>query len=220
MSKILMVNDYGDLGASYYLPFQTFGERTNDTDLLFTDDQHDEIVLVVFTGGADVTPALYGEKANPRTGNSPQRDEFEAKVFKRALELGKNMAGICRGSQFLCAMSGGKLVQHITGHGGNHDVRTDDGRLIQVSSTHHQMQLPPDNAVPVAWANPARSTCYEGPPGVDYHPDREHDVVWYPTTKGLGMQYHPEFMPQDSEGFKYCIELVKRFFELPEVAVA
>ena len=214
--KVLVVNDIADCGASYYRPFEPYGARVSDHTIL--TKAPDEVVLVVFTGGSDVTPSYYGEKANPHTYNNPPRDEAERKVFLLAASLKKNIVGICRGSQFLCAMSGGKLVQHVTHHGGNHNVRTDDGRLIEVSSTHHQMQLPPEDAVPIAWAEPKRSTCYEGPPGVEYEVDREHDVVWYPETNSLGMQYHPEYMDKESQGFKYCQEIVERFFGLKRVA--
>ena len=213
-AKVLVVNDSRDCGASYYVPFEPYGKKTDDLDAVEDKD----VVLVIFTGGADVTPSFYGEEANHRTYNVKQRDAVERAVFQKALKQKKNIAGICRGAQFICAMSGGKLVQHVNNHGGYHNVRTDDGRLINVSSVHHQMQLPPPDAVPIAWAEPKRSTCYEGPPGVNYTPDREHDVVWYPKTNALGMQYHPEFMDQKTEGFKYCQELVERFFKLERVA--
>lgn len=214
--KVLLVNDSRDCGESYGRPFTSYGECVNDMGLL--DTNPDEITLVVFTGGSDVSPSIYGEDSNPQTRSNKSRDIVEATVFDKALGLGKNIVGICRGSQFICAMSGGKLIQHVTHHGGMHNVRTDDGRLIEVTSTHHQMQLPPDGAVPIAWAEPKRSTCYEGAPGVTYEPDKEHDVVWYPASNALGMQYHPECMDKDSEGFKYCQELVERFFKLKRVA--
>ena len=213
---ILVVNDFADCGESYGRPFTIFGECVSDPKVL--EQRPDDVVLVVFTGGADVTPAVYGEEANPKTGNNPPRDKFESKVFDRSVELKKNIAGICRGAQFICALSGGKLVQHITGHGGYHNLKTDDDRTIKVTSTHHQMQLPPDNAVPIAWADPSRSSCYEGPPGVQYEPDREHDVVWYPETNALGMQYHPEYMDKKSDGFLYSQELMRRFFNLKDAA--
>jgi len=44
--------------------------------------------LVLFTGGEDVTPALYGESENPRTGNNLDRDMKELEEFKKAKELG------------------------------------------------------------------------------------------------------------------------------------
>jgi len=212
MKKVLVVNDIADCGASYYRPFKCFGPRTTSVELLNLDPE--AIALVVFTGGEDVTPSFYGAEANPRTYNNPRRDAFEKKVFDRAVELGLPIAGICRGSQFLCAMSGGKLAQHITHHGGSHPIVTDDGREIDVTSTHHQMQMPPEEAIPIAWADPRRSKVYEGEPGELLEPDREHDVVWYPHTNALGMQYHPEFMEKDSEGFLYSRELIERFFGL------
>lgn len=214
---VLVVNDGKDLGSSYYRPFESFGKFSGDVDILSDSDKIKDIVLVVFTGGSDVSPSYYGEERNQKSYCWPERDAFEKKVFDRSVELKLNIAGICRGSQFICALSGGKLVQHINGHGGNHPVKTDDGRIVIVSSTHHQMQLPPPQAVPIAWAEPKRSTCYEGAPGVNYEPDREHDVVWYPHTNALGMQYHPEFMPKDSDGFKYSVELTERFFKLEKV---
>jgi len=212
---VLVVNDIADCGASYYEPFKPFGERCTDVTIL--DTNPDSVALVVFTGGSDVSPDLYGEAKNPRTYNSPDRDKFEKKVFERAKELGKPIAGICRGSQFICAMSGGKLAQHITGHGRYHNLLTDDGRIIEVSSTHHQMQMPPAEAEPIAWAEPKLSALYEGAPCESLEPDREHDGVWYRHTQALGMQYHPEFMSQDSEGFLYSQELIKRFFGLEEL---
>ena len=123
------------------------------------------------------------------------------------------MAGICRGAQFLCAMAGGKLVQNITGHGGSHPVRTNDGRLISVTSTHHQMQLPPISAEVIAWAEPKRSKVYEGwtPHEGIMRPDCEYDCVYYPNIRALGMQYHPEFMSESSDGFKFCGEITKAY---------
>ena len=138
--KIIVVNDSRDCGESYGRPFTSYGECINDTGYL--DTNPDDVILVVFTGGHDVTPAFYGEQANPQTGNLQARDVQEAAIFDKAVKLKKNIAGICRGSQFICAMSGGKLVQHVTNHGGNHNVRTDDGRLIEVTSTrHHQAEV-------------------------------------------------------------------------------
>jgi putative glutamine amidotransferase len=207
---ILVVNNQ----HAYYSPFAQFGEYHDDIGILETDPQ--QVALVVFTGGADVTPSYYGEERHKKTFNNEQRDAFEKKVFDRARGLGLPIVGICRGSQFVCAMSGGKVVQHITNHAGRwHNIKTDEGESLFVSSTHHQMQLPPKEAVPIAWAEPKLSTCYEGPEGVQYEPEYEYDVVWYPHTNALGIQYHPEMMREDSKGFLYPASLMKRFFDLP-----
>ena len=210
MKKKVLVVEYRN--SSYYRPFECFGPETNDHKLL--DTAPEEIALVVFTGGEDVSPSIYGEVKHPQSYCNPNRDKFESAVFDKAVELKLPIAGICRGAQLICAKSGGKLAQHITGHGRNHNLTTNDGRTIFVSSTHHQMQLPPENAIPLAWSTDKLSKQYEGPNGVLYTPDKEHDCVYYPNTHALGMQYHPEYMDANTEGFKYCAELVQKYLNL------
>jgi putative glutamine amidotransferase len=97
--------------------------------------------LIVFTGGADVNPTIYGE-TNVASGVDLVRDATETDIFDYAISAGIPMLGICRGSQFLHAMKDGKLWQHIEGHAGVfHDLRDrDDGTIIpNTCSTHHQM---------------------------------------------------------------------------------
>jgi GMP synthase-like glutamine amidotransferase len=209
--KVLVVNDGHDLGHSYYRPFERIGEYCTDVSQLVED--HKNIALVVFTGGEDVSPELYGQPENRKTFCSIERDLFERSVFIRAVSLKLPIMGICRGAQFLCVMAKGRLVQHINGHGCSHDIRTDDGRLIRVNSTHHQMQLPPADAVPLAWAEPRRSNVYENSSEHDLlEPEFEYDCVWYPKINAVGMQYHPEALEKNSEGFNYAYELFQRFF--------
>ena len=71
---------------------------------------------ILFTGGQDVSPSLYG--AEDRTGvvvPSPERDRLETLVFQAVYEAGKPVLGICRGLQFLNAMLGGTLWQDLPG---------------------------------------------------------------------------------------------------------
>jgi len=66
---------------------------------------------VVFTGGADVSPFMYGEKKLSVTCNDEHRDEQEKLFFERYTKVPK--VGICRGGQFLNVMNGGKMWQHV-----------------------------------------------------------------------------------------------------------
>src|SRR6266446_2592686 len=75
-------------------------------------DNIEDADLVLFTGGEDVDPRMYKEPRNPHTGCNLDRDIQEAREFYLANKLKKHIIGICRGSQFTCVMSGGKLVQH------------------------------------------------------------------------------------------------------------
>jgi len=52
---------------------------------------------VCFTGGEDVTPALYGDFRHPYTGNNVHRDTVEDQIFGKCLANKIPMVGICRG---------------------------------------------------------------------------------------------------------------------------
>lgn len=68
----------------------------------------------LFTGGHDVSPALYGETPLPACGTCcAQRDEMEAALLPLLLEKDVPVLGICRGIQFLNAALGGTLYQDL-----------------------------------------------------------------------------------------------------------
>ena len=109
----------------------------------FTVYDADTFDLVLFTGGADVSPELYGERNYGDSHTNPLRDRFETYLFRIITELEIPHMGICRGHQFLNAMYGGKLFQHlIVPHFSTHKIffgESDDGiNDLTVNSTHHQ----------------------------------------------------------------------------------
>lgn len=54
--------------------------------------------LVLFEGGVDVDPRLYGDRIGRHTDKPEvERDEREMKLFRKAVELNKKILGICRG---------------------------------------------------------------------------------------------------------------------------
>lgn len=197
-------------GMGYYHPFRQFGRFSRDQAPL---NQPDEIALVVFTGGADISPSLYGHKPSRLTMCTVRRDIHEMCAYRRARKHNLPIAGVCRGAQFLCAMAGGSLYQHVEGHGYcGHYVRTWDDRVVYVTSTHHQMQNPPDDAVVLAWAEPRRSTLYIGESDKKMpNPHKEYECVYYPSINALGMQYHPEMMSDHSPGFRLAGEMVEKW---------
>lgn len=159
--------------------------------------------LVVLTGGEDVTPELYGKKKHPTTGNNPRRDAFEVKEFNRAREMNKAIVGICRGSQLVCALSGGILVQDQQ-HNYLHDVTTSDGRIIRVTSSHHQRQyiqgLGEDEVELIAWAEHLSPYAFGESFDDKLDEDKEVEIAYYKKTKALGCQSHPEWSyPCDEE---------------------
>ena len=68
----------------------------------------------LFTGGADVSPARYGEEARPTLGKlQPLRDEFEFRAFEAIFATTKPILAICRGAQLINVALGGSLYQDL-----------------------------------------------------------------------------------------------------------
>lgn len=150
--------------------------------------------LVLFTGGEDVDPSFYKERANPKTSSNIHRDRREIMDYVKALDLKIPMLGICRGSQFLCVMNGGRLVQHQENKYGVHPMETTYGR-ISITSTHHQaafpFNLPTKDYKILGWTN-GISSIHENGYGEEMNPPVECEIVYYPKTRSLGIQGHPE----------------------------
>lgn len=208
---ILVVNDYDRLYGKFW---SNLGEITRDSSILFTDP--DRIDLVCFTGGEDVSPELYGHK-NLASGNSKERDETEALIFEMARKHEIAMTGICRGAQFLNAMCGGTMVQHLKAShgGGHHRCQTYDGREFQVTSSHHQMIVPGEGCEVLGWAairlNPGNCV-YDGKlpasvlEGDEFGPIvRVTEAIAYPKLRIFGVQHHPEWQRIEEEGPQWTL---------------
>lgn len=170
--------------------------------------------FLVFWGGEDVTPAMYGQERIYAYAPDTHRDHREASIFREAKERGIPMLGICRGSQFLCVMSGGELYQdigreHCNGH--QHKVWTQDGKTFDVTSTHHQMMSPQKvNHKVIAYAKEAHIFKKEG---LVEAPQFDYEIVWFPDTKCLGVQGHPEYLTRHSEFSQYTFNLIKEYLD-------
>ncbi len=174
-----------------------------------------EANLAVFTGGADVSPHLYGQEMHPRTFNDTLRDEQERKLFNECKERNIPMVGICRGGQFLNVMNGGAMFQHVSKHAGpDHwitDART--GETVWVTSTHHQMFKPAPEAVLVAFSTLRgdREWVEEGIIKREIS-ETDYEVVFYPQTRALCFQPHPEYTGDQYLGMeRYFQSLIAEF---------
>jgi putative glutamine amidotransferase len=161
----------------------------------------EESDVVIFGGGADIEPETYNEEPGTQTYTSAGREKLERQDFQKALSLGKKMFGICRGHQLLCALAGGKLIQHVEGHSGDHDVTTLDNFTFRTNSIHHQMinpyVLPAKDYKILAWSTKKLSKVYLGAKDkrvwlpVDF---KEIEAIYFPNIAAVGVQYHPEMM--------------------------
>ena len=160
--------------------------------------------IVLFTGGEDVDPSYYGEPKHPTTYSNPVRDEREKEIFS-LIRKDQLVVGICRGSQYLCILNGGKLVQNCDNHAiwGTHEIKG-EGKTFQITSTHHQMQYPynldPHDYDVLYVSSPNRSTYYQGT-GFDVNKileNGEPEIVLYHKSDlpiCLAIQGHPEMIP-------------------------
>lgn len=117
---------------------------------------------VLFPGGVDVDPMLYGEPPSIHLGKvNPRLDALEIRLAKKALESDLPILGICRGCQVVTVAAGGTLIQDIPSQVrgaikhfqsaprwyGTHEVILDENSLVArvfgcrqlvVNSFHHQ----------------------------------------------------------------------------------
>jgi len=214
--RVFIVNDNRDCGAEYAPLFRQFGDIVSDPNIFQL--QPLTFKLVVFTGGADVSPSMYGD-TSPKgiCHTNPDRDKQERKIFGYARQRGVRMVGICRGMQFLNVMTGGKMMHDLSGHGGgSHKVMTKDKtNAMVVNSFHHQMSILGKDSSLLAWSNERLSKYYTG--AEDEHVDYtgpEVEAFYHSWDKCLGVQWHPEValaMNDDAckESTEWFVDLVK-----------
>lgn len=177
---------------------------------------------IVIWGGGDISPSLYGDDVADLCGateNLSTRDKVEADVCHEAINRGIPVIGVCRGAQLVCALAGGRLLQHVKGHAGYpHLITTFDGEQVKSSSVHHQMMYPFDvKHEMIAWSSEPRSRgTYiignnESDPLMEDKPEPE--IVWFEGIKALAIQGHPEFHhdPETDPFVQYCMKMVRKF---------
>jgi gamma-glutamyl-gamma-aminobutyrate hydrolase PuuD len=158
--------------------------------------------VVVFTGGADINPAIYGKEAHESTFFSSQRDIREIQEYKK-MRPDQLAVGLCRGNQLLCGLNGGILVQNVSNHaGGRHIIHNGTGKMYPMTSLHHQMIYPwvlNEDYYDVLYWTDHLSRYYEGD-GVDLDVIKnnvEPEITVFHTPDNpvcLGIQGHPEMM--------------------------
>jgi putative glutamine amidotransferase len=196
-----------------FYPFKEMG-LFSDYEVAMSPDELDKDSCVVVWGGADISPSLYNRAVSKETWAEERlshRDAVEWNLMQGAKELGIPIIGICRGAQMLCALAGGFLIQDITNHGSGHYATTSDGKVLKVSSLHHQMMYPweVDHEL-VAQSKHRLSRHYLD---VDTHVEVpcEPEFVYFPKERGIAIQWHPEYMDVNCEANNFVKEKVKHY---------
>lgn len=197
-------------GPAYYEPTASvFKEKGYEITRSLIDSD-----IVVLTGGADINPAIYKEDVQRGTYFNTERDQVDVRAAELGHKAGKFLAGICRGAQLLnCMPNGGKLWQDVNNHNGHHPVFDfiEKKWYPDIISVHHQQMIPTEDAVIVAAANEAT---FKHNPGQTYRRDKPElndiEVLWYPKTRSLCYQAHPEFGHRASTA--YFFNLMDRYY--------
>lgn len=179
--------------------------------------------LVVFTGGEDVNPALYGKNRHESTMFHSARDEEDMLIYEKCLKLGIPMFGVCRGAQFLHVMNGGALYQDVDHHNGKHQMYDRRARQViqNVSSVHHQMCRPnPEGGMEILGTSYARSkTRWIDDKVCETGNTDDIEAFWYPDTICFGVQGHPEYRGY-SEFTKWTLNMIEHLFvHNPDIAL-
>jgi len=192
-------------GFDRIVPTYEYNPITDDTIFNYSDE---EIDLVAWMGGVDISTNLYNERKLEVTQHpSKTRDDREVELWHRFKS--KPKLGICRGAQLLCVLNGGRLYQDVDGHGwGNHLITDIDNNTLKSSSVHHQMMIIPQNAQLIAWSKPI-STYRMNAAGVFDNDQPDPEIAWIPSDRALLIQGHPEFGPLEFE--QYSMRLVDKY---------
>lgn len=170
---------------------------------------------VIFPGGMDVDPKLYGDCTHPKTAFHPKLDQQWMSIYGHLKSPDVLKIGICRGAQFLCVANGGKLWQDVDNHVGTHEAlyraKNGDNIVFDVTSTHHQMMRPVNNTWAEVWCSVRlakyRDTGVDRGAAVTRLDGPDPEVVWFPNTRSLCFQPHPEYAVEScTKLFKLCLD--------------
>jgi len=178
----------------------------------------------ILWGGTDIHPSLY--KAKTSTYGQPPyqpsaRDIWEWKALQYCKYNNIPVIGVCRGAQIMNAFAGGKLIQHVNNHHGDHVVVDKEGNEWDVTSCHHQMlDLEGVDAELLAWTPQVRSRVFMGEDdtcpahvqkALSEGTFREPETVFFPEFKGIGFQGHPEWAGEKRVFVKTCLDQVTQY---------
>jgi putative glutamine amidotransferase len=175
--------------------FGNFKDYLPDLKVIKKVEDIKDYDLVIFPGGEDVTPSIYGKKDYACSETNLARDKFEILCYDYAMEKEKKILGICRGHQFINAVfNQGGLSQDINKdgfgyHPYNHNLEWEKKSKLfeffgnkEIVSTHHQGVTSTGLTV---------ITYYNG-------------IIEAATGKNiLTLQFHPEFQSGNESFFSF-----------------
>jgi putative glutamine amidotransferase len=210
---------------------EDLGDDLEIIELSFIKNNKEDIATCdafILTGGVDIDPSFFeGNKTYPLmpAAFQTERDMFEAKIYRYAMEQHLPLLGICRGLQLVNVLQGGGLIQDLgngnsihrkerEGEDKQHTVVIDKHSLLHaivhvdagtVNSAHHQAIDPNrmgDNLKATAWSSDPNHVIE----GIEFSSKEAKPFM-------ICVQWHPERM-KDKDSNPLSIELKRKFLSV------
>lgn len=220
---------------SYYLllskNYVTAIEKAGGTAIIIPLSQNNVLTFIelidglLLSGGGDISPWLYG--CEPRVGLKSvnvERDLFEIRLVREAINRGIPILGICRGCQLLNVALGGTLVQDISS-----EIKTNIPHfyITPPSFRVHKVKLDPSSKLAKIYGttelmvnsshHQAVNKLGKGLKAVAWAPDGVIEGIESMEERFIiGVQWHPERILDNlqlklfKEFIKHCKEYMKR----------
>lgn len=172
---------------------------------------------LILWGGTDIDAKYYAKEPSKFNQNPDKtRDTKEFYMAKEAIKNGQPILGICRGAQLQCILNGGTLIQHSEPEKNNHSLTClksyeEPNEFIEIPTApgaHHQIMEPAGKHVVLGW-NPNPTAVWLNDNKWEIRTNCP-EIIWWPETKCLGIQAHPEWATKESKFIKYINELLEQ----------
>ena len=117
--KVLVIGTSQTIGSTYYEIANSYNYEIHILTGVQTNEEASRDIIksvdgVIFAGGDDFDPALYGSDAyNLVETYSTDQDRSDLELLSLAIEEGKPILGICRGMQLINIYYGGSLYEDL-----------------------------------------------------------------------------------------------------------
>lgn len=178
--------------------------------LVPTDEVEPLLNLVdglVFSGGADIEPSLYGDTdLHPTTYDiNPARDRFEIDLIRAAAERDIPTLCICRGIQVLNVALGGTLYQDVADQFSAEIAHAQGALQIPAQEPSHHVEVDPDSFVASVYGATSletnsfhHQTLKDVPPTLTVAARSNDGTIEAVSMRDksyiVGLQWHPEMM--------------------------
>lgn len=177
---------------------------------------------ILFTGGADIDPNLYGKGYEiDRCGTiDEERDAYEKHAFEEAKQLQLPILGICRGLQLINILEGGTLFIDLPTDKGSIDIH----RVGDEDWATHTVSIPAGSFINKTEADvefPVASNHHQGIEilapslkAIAYSKDSLIEAIAYKNSNELpfllAVQWHPEWVEYSDS---LALEISRTFLE-------